>query len=172
MHFIRVIMFYIQEVMFMIIRNAEKNDIAGILNLLKQVLGVHAQIRPDIFKANTTKYTEEELFYIVTNPLTPVFVAVDENGKVLGHCFCKFIRYSKDNVLTDIRTLYIDDICVDESERGKGIAKALYLYTKEFAKSENCYNITLNVWEGNERALKFYESMGLGVQKTTMEQIL
>ena len=156
----------------MLIRKAKKEDIAGILNLLRQVLDVHAAIRPDIFKPNTTKYTDEELYYIVTNPLTPVFVAVDEEESVLGHCFCKFIRYSKDNVLTDIKTLYIDDICVDRNEREKGIAKALYTYTKEFAKSENCYNITLNVWEGNDSAIAFYRSMGLGVQKTTMEQII
>ena len=99
-------------------------------------------------------------------------MAVDEAENVLGHCFCKFIRYSKDNVLTDIKTLYIDDICVDENERGKGIAKSLYIYAKEFAKSENCYNITLNVWAGNDTALKFYEAMGLTTQKTTLEQVL
>lgn len=154
------------------IRKAEKNDIKGILNLLSQVLSVHAEIRPDIFKPNTTKYTGEELFYIISNLLTPVFVAVDENENVIGHCFCKFIRFSKDNVLTDIKTLYIDDICVDENHRGRGVAKALYMYTEAFAKEENCYNITLNVWQGNENACKFYESMGLNVQKTTMEKIL
>lgn len=156
----------------MLIRKAKKEDIRGLINLLRQVLSVHAEIRPDIFKSNTTKYTDEELYYIVTNPLTPVFVAVDEAENVLGHCFCKFICYSKDNVLTDIKTLYIDDICVDENERGKGIAKSLYIYAKEFAKSENCYNITLNVWAGNDTALKFYEAMGLTTQKTTLEQVL
>ena len=154
------------------IRKADKKDISGILNLLKQVLTVHAEIRPDIFKPNTTKYTDEELYYIVSNPLTPVFIAVDEDEKVLGHCFCKFIQYSNDNTLTDIKTLYIDDICVDENFRGQGIAKALYNFTVDFAKAENCYNITLNVWAGNGNAVKFYESMGLTVQKTTMEQIL
>lgn len=156
----------------MLIRKAERKDITGILELLKQVLSVHAEIRPDIFKPNTTKYTDEELFYIVTNPLTPVFVAVDEDENILGHCFCKFIQYSNDNSLTNIKTLYIDDICVDENNRGKGIAKALYNYTQDFAKTENCYNITLNVWAGNDNAIRFYESMGLGVQKTTMEKIL
>ena len=155
----------------MIIRKADKNDIQSIMNLLRQVLDVHASVRPDIFKSNTTKYTDEELYYIVTNPLTPVFVAEDE-GEVLGHCFCKFIRFSKDNVLTDIKTLYIDDICVDEKARHKGVGKALYNFTQDFAKSENCYNITLNVWNGNESAIKFYECLGLSVQKITMEKIL
>lgn len=154
------------------IRPAEKKDIDGILDLLRQVLAVHNKIRPDIFKANTAKYTEEELYYIVTNPLTPVFVATDESEKILGHCFCKFIQYSSDNVLTDIKTLYIDDICIDENSRGQGVAKSLYNYAKEFAKTEECYNITLNVWAGNDNAEKFYEAMGMSVQKTTMEQIL
>lgn len=156
----------------MIIRNAKKEDITGLMNLLRQVLDVHADIRPDIFKSGTAKYTDEELYYIVTNPLTPVFVAVDEKENVLGHCFCKFIRFSNDNVLTDIKTLYIDDICVDKNHRGKGIAKALYNHTLDFAKSEDCYNITLNVWAGNGSAIKFYESMGLKPQKTTLERIL
>lgn len=155
----------------MIIRKADKNDIQSIMNLLRQVLDVHASVRPDIFKSNTTKYTDEELYYIVSNPLTPVFVAEDE-GEVLGHCFCKFIRFSKDHVLTDIKTLYIDDICVDEKARHKGVGKALYNFTQDFAKSENCYNITLNVWNGNESAIKFYEYLGLSVQKITMEKIL
>lgn len=156
----------------MIIRNAKKEDITGLMNLLRQVLDVHADIRPDIFKSGTAKYNDEELYYIVTNPLTPVFVAVDEEENVLGHCFCKFIRFSNDNVLTDIKTLYIDDICVDKNHRGKGVAKALYNHTLDFAKSEDCYNITLNVWAGNESAIKFYESMGLKPQKTTLERIL
>lgn len=156
----------------MIIRNAKKEDITGLVNLLRQVLDVHADIRPDIFKAGTTKYTDEELYYIVTNPLTPVFVAVDEKENVLGHCFCKFIRFSNDNVLTDVKTLYIDDICVDKNHRGKGIAKALYNHTLSFAKSENCHNITLNVWAGNDSALNFYEAMGLKSQKTTLEKVL
>ncbi len=156
----------------MYIRPADKNDISDILKLLTQVLKVHAQTRPDIFKDNTAKYTDEELCYIVTNPLTPVFVAVDDSDRVLGHCFCKLIMHSADNVLTDIKTLYIDDLCVDERWRGKHIGKALYEYAVSFARQQNCYNLTLNVWAENTSARRFYESLGLGVQKIGMEKIL
>ena len=41
----------------MIIRKAEEKDIPRILELLGQVLQIHADIRPDIFIPNTTKYT-------------------------------------------------------------------------------------------------------------------
>ena len=69
-------------------------------------------------------------------------------------------------------TLYIDDICVDEATRGKHIGKALYEYVRDYAKSIGCYNITLNVWEGNDAAYSFYKHMGMQVQKTGMETIL
>lgn len=156
----------------MIIRNAEKRDISGLMNLLRQVLTVHAVDRPDIFKAGTTKYTDEELFYIIANPLTPVFVAVDDEDNVLAHCFCKFITHSGENSLTDIKTLYIDDLCVDENSRGLHIGKEMYEYALNFAKNQGCYNLTLNVWAANSGAIKFYESMGLSVQKIGMEKIL
>jgi ribosomal protein S18 acetylase RimI-like enzyme len=35
-----------------------------------------------------------------------------------------------------------------------------------------CYNITLNVWEHNDTAKKFYESCGFGVQKYGLEVVL
>ena len=71
-----------------------------------------------------------------------------------------------------MKTLYIDDLCVDETERGQHIGKQLYDYTKEYAKQIGCNNLTLNVWEGNDSARAFYDRQGLKPLKTTMEVIL
>ena len=71
-----------------------------------------------------------------------------------------------------IRTLYIDDLCVDGNTRGKGVGHALYRHVLEVAKDTGCYNVTLNVWACNPAALRFYEHCGLTVQKIGMEQIL
>ena len=75
-------------------------------------------------------------------------------------------------MLTDIKTLYIDDLCVDEALRGKHIGKELYEAALVLAKDNGCYNLTLNVWSCNPSALKFYESQGLMPQKICMEKIL
>jgi ribosomal protein S18 acetylase RimI-like enzyme len=77
-----------------------------------------------------------------------------------------------DKLLQDIKTLYIDDICVDGKARGKHVGKALYEFVRDYAKSIGCYNITLNVWEGNDAAQSFYRNMGMKVQKTGMETFL
>ncbi len=157
----------------MIIRRAEVKDIEGINSLLRQVLYVHYVGRPDIFKPEGKKYRDEELRAIILDDTTPLFVAVDENtGKILGHCFCAITDIKGHSSLVDNKTLYIDDLCIDESARGQHIGRALYDFAVNYAKEIGCYNLTLNVWAKNTSALKFYEAMGLSVQKYGMELIL
>lgn len=52
------------------------------------------------------------------------------------------------------------------------IGRQLYDYVVAFAKEQGYYNLTLNVWNCNESAMKFYESCGLTPQKVGMETIL
>lgn len=154
------------------VRKAEISDIPRILELLVQVDMVHHVARPDLFKGPATKYNSGEIAGLLKDPKKPVFVFEDENGRVEGHAFCIEKQITGDSVLTDIKTLYIDDICVDEAARGKGVGTALYEYVKQYAKEGGFYNITLNVWEGNPGAKAFYEAMGLKPQKIGMEEIL
>ncbi len=158
--------------MYQVVRRAQEKDIPGILDLLVQVDMVHHIGRPDIFKGPATKYNEEELRSIIGDDSTPVFVCVDENDKPVGHAFCVHKQIMDDSVMTDIKTLYIDDICVDESARGKHVGKALYEHVLGYAREKGCYNITLNVWCCNPSAMKFYEAMGFIPQKICMEMIL
>lgn len=153
------------------IRRAKDKDLKEINELLGQVDLVHHIIRPDLFNIGN-KYTDEQVLEIIKDEKTPVFVAVDENDKAMGYAFCMFKQHLTEEFLTDIKTLYIDDLCVYEHLRGKHIGKALYDYVCEFAKENGCYNITLNVWEGNDSAKRFYESVGMKPQKFGMEMIL
>lgn len=153
------------------VRFANVEDIPAIMELLKQVNRVHYEGRPDLFKL-TTKYSPEELRKILTDENTPVFVCADEDGKVLGHGFCVMQRPENTRLLTDILTLYIDDICVDEAARGRHVGKAIYEHILSYAGQKNCYNVTLNVWNCNPGAMRFYESLGLVPYKVGMEKIL
>ncbi len=152
------------------IRKASNKDIHRIIELLHQVNMVHHVIRPDLFKPHTTKYNEQELEAMFKDNSKPVFVYDD--GEVLGYAFCQLTEVKDHLLLEDNKSLYIDDICVDEKARGKHVGKALYEYVRDYARSIGCHNITLNVWEGNNPAISFYKNMGMQVQKTTMEIIL
>ncbi len=152
------------------IRQAAGKDIPALLDLLSQVLEVHAVIRPDLFVSGTRKYTEEELREILADPSRPVFVA-EEDGRVTGYCFC-VLRTEHSNCGRDSDTMYIDDLCVDEKHRGRHVGKALADYAADFAREKGCYDITLNVWEGNDAAMAFYRRNGYTVRKTMLEKLL
>ena len=154
------------------IDRANTADIARILELLVQVCMVHHAGRPDLFKGPATKYSAEDLEELLADDLKPVFVYRDDGGRILGYAFCIMKDVKGDRLLQDIRTLYIDDLCVDEACRGQGIGSALYQYVLAYARQENCYNVTLNVWSLNAPAMEFYQKCGLKPQKVGMETIL
>ena len=150
---------------------AQEKDVDRMLELLKQVNLVHHEGRPDLFKVNT-KYSKEQLKNIINDVNTPILVATNQDDVLMGYAFCIFKQHKNDSILIDIKTLYIDDLCVDENCRGQHIGKNLYNAVVSFAKDNNCYNLTLNVWNCNPNAMKFYEACGLVPQKITMEKIL
>lgn len=155
-----------------IIRRATDKDSKAIMRLLVQVNMVHHNGRPDLFNGPKTKYTEGQLHEMFLDDMNPIFVYEDDDGTVKAHMFTNFKQILNDNIMTDIKTLYIDDLCVDEDARGEHIGSKMYDFIKGFARENGCYNVTLNVWECNGNAKKFYESRGLKVQKTGMEEIL
>lgn len=154
------------------IRKAENKDIEAIMRLLLQVNNVHADGRPDLFIRNVRKYTEDEVADIIRDPKTPVFVSTDDDDNLEGYCFCQITDHSGDHHLQPVKTLYIDDLCVDSELRGRHVGSRLYANVRQWAKDNGFYNLTLNVWACNESALRFYEAMGLRPQKTTLETLL
>lgn len=150
------------------IRFARAEDVTGILALLRQVGQVHHQGRPDIFRAGAQKYGASQVLSMLNSSVTPIFVAV-EGSKVLGYGFCQVKIYQHDPVITDHTEIYIDDLCVDQNCRGKGIGKAIYQEILRYAGMRKASSVTLNVWCCNKNAMKFYESLGLKPQKIGME---
>ncbi len=154
------------------IRRADSRDIDKTMKLLGEVLELHATLRPDIFISGTTKYTRGELQAIFDNDQTPVFAAIDGSGEMVGYAFCVMKRQPFSTNMHDFSTLYIDDLCVDENCRGQHVGTLLFEHVKQYAKEQGCHDVTLNVWEGNDNARRFYEKMGMFVKETQMEIIL
>lgn len=152
------------------IRRATQEDIPAILRLLEQVLAVHHQGRPDLFREKGTKYSGPELLEMLRQADAPVFV-LEEGGSVAGYIMCKMLK-ADGAAQEPITTLYVDDLCVDESARGKGIGRQLMDYARDYAREQGCHNLTLHVWEGNPGAQAFYASMGMKKQYTCLEWVL
>ena len=152
----------------MTIRRAKSADIPAVLDLLAEVNLIHHFARPDIFKC-ATKYSAVDLEKIFADDGTPVFV-YDDGEKVLGYAFCEIKSKSRDTLFQDMKMLFIDDFCVDEAARGKGIGTALLDHVEAYAKEIGCTSISLNVWSFNDAARAFYEKHGMRPQRTIMEK--
>ena len=151
------------------IRRANLNDIDAILDLLSQVLEIHAKMRPDIFQSGKTKYTKEQLAKKIENEL--IYVA-EENQKVIAHLFLELQSTESNNNMKPLKILYIDDICVDKNHTNSGVGSRLFDYVKEKAQDLGCYEITLNFWEGNKEAEKFYLNKGMKIKSKILEYII
>ena len=153
------------------IRLANVSDIPGMIHLLKQVGQVHHDIRPDLFRDGAQKYGESQLESLLQDEKRPIFVGV-EDGRMLGYCFCIIEEVKNDPVLRDVKSLYIDDLCVDETIRGKHVGSRLYDHVCGYAREIGCHSVTLNVWCGNDSAMAFYNSRGMKPRKIYMETTL
>ena len=154
------------------IRRAGEKDIPRLIELLQQVLDIHAKIRPDIFISGTTKYTDDELLQMILDDTNPIYVAVDEKDLCMGYAFCQLREQPFSNNMVPFTSLFIDDLCVDQSLRGQHIGESLFEFVKAEAKRLGCYEVTLNVWAGNTSAEHFYEKMGMMTKERQMEYIL
>lgn len=154
------------------VRNAEEKDAVAILRLLGQVLELHTAIRPDIFLPGTTKYTKKEVREIIKTENRRSYVAVDTCGNVLGYALCILQKQPFSSTMLPFTSLFVDDFCVDESARGQHVGTRLFEHLTAEAKRLGCYEITLNVWEGNNDARAFYNRMGMRPKETQLELIL
>ena len=152
------------------VRKATEEDIPQLMELLHQVNMVHYELRPDLFKPDTTKYDEEKLRQLLSDELTPVFVY--EQMTVLGYVFVRLEETKEDRLMQDRKTLYIDDLCVDIAARGQHIGRKLFDFVHRWAAQQGFQSITLNVWAGNESAFRFYQKAGMKIRKTCMEMKL
>ena len=152
------------------IRKATEQDIPRLIELLHQVNRVHHDLRPDLFKPHTTKYDEAQLRQLMADETTPIFVY--EQMQVMGYVFVRIEQTKDDRLLQDRKTLYIDDLCVDIAARGQHIGRQLFDFIRRWAEQQSIQSITLNVWAGNEAALKFYRKQGMRIRKTCMEMKL
>ena len=154
------------------IRRAQEKDIPRLIELLEQVLQIHADIRPDMFIPGTTKYTNEELADMIKDDVKPIYVAAGDDDICMGYAFCQIRQQPFSNNMVPFRSLFIDDLCVDQRARGQHVGESLFDYVKAEARRMGCYEVTLNVWAGNTAAEKFYDKMGMRTKERQMEYIL
>lgn len=86
-------------------------------------------------------------------------VLAEAGGKAIGFAIY-FFTYS---TFLARRGLYLEDLFVIESMRGKGWGERLLRYVAQIAIKENCGRFEWTVLDWNQNAIAFYEKMGARV---------
>ena len=150
------------------IRKANYDDIPKIEELLEDIHRLHFMSRPDLFKDGISKFNKEEIKALIDSKDKPIYI-YEDGGKALGYAFISYMTV-KNKMLEEIPYIFVEDLCVDERYRSKGIGRALMDYINNLAKKEGIEYIRLNVWNFNEKALKFYQDNGYSPLETIMER--
>ena len=145
------------------LRRAVKRDLPEIARMMNELGAYHMALKPELCRAEMRPRPARALYKHLLKPKDRrVYLAVDAEGRARGFLHLLLSRREGNPVLPDCRTVFIEDIYVEERLRGKGIGRLLMQKAREEAKAYGAEALELNVWEYNEDARGFYEREGFG----------
>jgi len=147
----------------MLIRIANESDIKKIMVLEEQAFKIHSEARPDLIGKHTVNIKS-----IIEDNNREIFVAEDKN-EIVGFCIVSIFEIKNHFMYHDMINIEIDDLCVDEKYRQKGVGKKLFEKVKLYGKEKGAQYITLTVWDFNKNAKIFYEHLGMKTRMSRME---
>lgn len=140
-------------------REATKNDYDTVHYIQKQVHEIHTKERPDHYKMADITLDKDYFNNLIDRDNTKVFVL--EAYRPVAYSILTIHPPKERHILIPKKVVYMDDFGVDEKVRGKGVGKRFFEQIVEFAKEIEADSLELAVWEFNEQAINFYESMHL-----------
>ncbi|WP_374054506.1 N-acetyltransferase family protein [Rossellomorea sp. FM04394] len=148
-------------------REATKNDYDAVHQLQRQVHEIHVKKRPDHYRMADTTLDKEYFNNLIDGEDTKVFLV--EEDQPIAYTILTIKHTAERPILIPKKVVYMDDFGVDRTCRGKGLGKRFFEKIVEFAKKIEADSLELGVWEFNEDAIKFYESMNLKTKIRRME---
>jgi Acetyltransferases len=153
------------------LRKATIDDYEAVENLKKQVHSLHVKAYPKFYKEINLLSTKEEFAKELGDNSVDIYVLA-EHGNILGYASINTMIIENHPTIIDQRMFFIEEICIDESYRGKGYGKELFNRLEELARGNGFTSIELNVWGFNEIAKVFYEKMGMECNRVRMSKTL
>ena len=153
-----------------IMRNAKFSDFNDVNNLMLELHNLHVKNRNDVFKATDSPMKEEYFKDLLNNKDVKLFVIENlENSEIVGYSNLKLMNTPNIDIVVKSKYIYIDDFCIKQAYKRKGIGKKLFNFILEYAKQQGVESVQLNVWSFNEDAIEFYKFMGMKERNVRME---
>ncbi len=153
------------------VRFAREDELEQVNHIRKQVHELHCNGRLDFFKFNGWDAIKDNVKERFASEVSNVMVAYFEN-EIAGFAFVQYINKSDSGFRPSHSFCHIEEFGVDVKYRRHGIATLLIDFIKADALERGFKKLELNMWEFNESALAFYESVGFGTYRRDLEMFL
>ena len=144
---------------------ARPEDRTAINQIAAQVHCLHVQWRPDIYKMEDELWPQQRFDAAVAD--RQLFCAKIED-QVVGYVLLKVRNYSMPGHVRR-NVLVVDEICVDEKLRNKGIGTEMMFGARAIAKAFGCTDLQLGVYPQNNEAIAFYQKCGFRIRSIDMQ---
>jgi len=151
------------------VREANSNDYIEVCKLTLDVHKLHLKNRPDVYLDIKNPLEKEYFDDLLDSSNTKLFIVENDDNKELVAYSIIQIMTTKNPIYIQNTFIYIDDFCVKSNVKRIGIGRLLFNHIVDYAKAENATSLQLNVWEFNEDAIKFYETIGMCTRNRRME---
>lgn len=150
------------------IRFAREDELESVNELRKQVNDLHVEGKPDVFKAGFNDDLRDHIYDIWNDPEQEIIVA-DADGIICGFAVVHHIYKAENPFMYERDFIDVDEFCVDERIRRQGVATEIIEFIKAYTKEKGLKRLELNMWEFNQGALEFYETVGFKTYRRYME---
>lgn len=154
-----------------VIRSAKREELDAVNKIRKQVNDIHVNGRSDIFREDGWQFIEPFIYSRFDEENSDVIVAAIED-EIVGFAVVQYITRSESPFGKARKYFHIEEFGVDEEFRRKGIATSIIDFAKIEAKKNGFVRIELDMWEFNDGALAFYESVGFKTFRRYMESYI
>lgn len=135
--------------------------------IVRQVHHLHVENRPDVYR-DADPFPKADFDCLLAGESVFALVAEDA-GQVVGFCEMTMKAPPGSPLLHPRVVALIEDICVDEAYRKKGVGGLLFGAASQAARQRGAVSLELSVWAFNETARHFYEDMGMTERSRVME---
>lgn len=155
----------------MTVRYAKQAELEAVNRLRRSVSELHAQGRPDIFRAGFCEELQRHAYDAFASKEADVIVAVID-GTVCGFALVQYIDRPASPYRCACRFYHIEELGVDTAYRRRGAATAIMEFCRREAEKKGFARLELDVWAFNEDAMKFYEAIGYRPYRFYMEKTI
>ncbi|MGJ8674267.1 GNAT family N-acetyltransferase [Rubritalea sp.] len=140
-------------------RKANDDDLDSLVSLNAEVQQTHVELFPHIFRSTETNELKHSLIQSLKSDTKSILLAEDDNS-VVGYMVISQKIQQENLLIHELRCGYIDQVCITQVYRKKGVFKLLLEVAKNEVRSWGFDRIELDVWSDNSAAKEAFIHSG------------